>query len=142
MEFAVLLLVLVFLFVLVMNWKTGSPAKVAAAKSYTALRPDKEAPLPRSPYRATSIVSDDHACVAIKAIGIKRFLDVERSAPRLPLLNCDTSKCNCKYVGHEDRRLFEEDRRHPNALKSQLYDKGGRQNRRQQERGCREGDWA
>jgi len=99
-------------------------------------------PAPRNPYRATSIVSDEGACEAVMAIGNKRFLDTERNIPKLPLPGCDVARCNCKYLHHEDRRASQEDRRIPNALQAQLYDRTGQVNRRARKRGRRKTDWA
>ena len=97
---------------------------------------------PRNPWRATSIVHDEKACDAVKAIGGKRFLDVERNIPKIPLPTCDTTRCNCKYDRHEDRRDSSEDRRMPNALHAELYDRTGKGNRRNRKRGRRKTDWA
>ncbi|MDH4039645.1 MAG: hypothetical protein OEW92_06965 [Gammaproteobacteria bacterium] len=97
---------------------------------------------PRLPYRATSIVFGDSACEAVKAIGNKRFLDRDRDVPGLPLAGCANSQCGCRYAHHDDRRESGEDRRHPSALKSQLYDTSGQANRREKKRGRRKSDWA
>ncbi len=97
---------------------------------------------PRHPYRATSIVFDDTACEAVKALGKKRFLDRDREVPRLPLADCGSSQCSCKYAHHDDRRDSSEDRRHPSALKSELYERGTDPNRREKKRGRRKSDWA
>jgi len=97
---------------------------------------------PRHPYRATSIVFDDAACDAVKALGRKRFLDRDRDVPKLPLKDCSSSQCTCKYAHHDDRRASSEDRRHPSGLKAELYERGSDPNRRQKKRGRRKSDWA
>ena len=104
--------------------------------------PQGNSPVPRKPYRATSIVHDDHACGAVKAIESKRFLDTDRVIPTLPLSDCDVAQCNCKYAHHEDRRNSLEDRRSPNALQSALYDQTGNTSRRTRKCGRRKDDWA
>ena len=96
---------------------------------------------PRSPWRATSVDHDHPACAAVKAINNKRFLDTNKKL-LLPLPDCDASTCSCKYVCHDDRREYNEDRRHPVSLKSVLYDDTGETNRRQKKRGRRKKDWA
>ena len=101
----------------------------------------KTAAKPRNPYRATSIIYDDSACDAVKAIGKKRFLDRDRTTPELPLPDCTTFQCNCKYAYHEDRRVPHEDRRQLSTLQSELYDRAGKPNRRQRKRGRRKSDW-
>ena len=40
----------------------------------------------------------------------RRFLS--SAAPRLPLAECDSLECNCKFVHHKDRRTGK-DRRNP-----------------------------
>jgi len=114
-----------------------SPASRAPAKSR-----GRSTPQPRNPYRCTSIVAGDGACGAVKAIGNKRFLQVDRQVPTLPLPACDVAQCNCRYAHHEDRRESQEDRRHPAALQTELYDKSGNENRRGRRRGRRKNDWA
>lgn len=105
-------------------------------------KPRRKQPGPRNPYRATSIVHGVNACNMVQAIGSKRFLDVEKGTPRLPLPDCDAARCDCKYAYHDDRREDHEDRRQPSALQSQLYDKTGNSNRRTKKRGRRKTDWA
>jgi hypothetical protein len=95
----------------------------------------------RNPWRAFSIVHDHPACEAVKAINNKRFLDTDKKL-LLPLRDCDASTCSCKYVFHEDRREYDEDRRHPASLKSKLYDETGETNRRYKKRGRRKSDWS
>ncbi len=116
------------------NRANGKSRAVAGAKT--------AAVAPRLPYRATSIVFDDAACDAVKALGGKRFLDRDRDVPRLPLKDCSNSQCTCKYAHHDDRRDSSEDRRHPSALKSELYERGSDPNRREKKRGRRKSDWA
>lgn len=104
--------------------------------------PARKVTAPRNPWRATSIVHDEKACNAVKTIGGKRFLDVERNIPGIPLPTCDAIRCNCRYTHHEDRRDSSEDRRMPNALHTALYDRTGKGNRRSRKRGRRKTDWA
>jgi len=94
------------------------------------------------PWRATSIIFDDDACAAVKAIGRHRFLDAERDVPQLPVPGCDVAKCRCRYAHHEDRRKDNEDRRHPAALHTELYEASGKHNRREGRRGRRKNDWS
>lgn len=101
---------------------------------------DKEAQTPMGAYRCTSIVFEDSACDAVKAIGRKRFLAVDRDTPTLPLRECDRSKCNCKYMRHDDRREDNDDRRWAAALQTAMYEEGGKQERRMKKRGRRKTD--
>lgn len=102
--------------------------------------PDKEAQTPMGAYRCTSIVFEESACAAVKAIGNKRFLAVDRDTPMLPLPGCDQSKCNCKYMRHDDRREYSDDRRWAAALQTAMYEEGGKQDRRVKRRGRRKTD--
>ena len=105
--------------------------------------PRTSAQSPRSPYRATSIGFRGAACDAAKAISGKRFLDIDKFTPTLPMADCDLSRCNCIYEHNEDRRESHEDRRPPGAgLHSVLYERGDKPNRRKQKRGRRKSDWA
>lgn len=96
----------------------------------------------RNRWRATSIVPGENSCDAVKVIAGKRFLDVEKAVPKLPLQECDVALCSCKYAHHDDRRVTHDDRRTPNALHAQLYEQTGKANRRSRKRGRRKTDWA
>jgi hypothetical protein len=109
----------------------------------TVLKSSKKKSLvARNPYRATSIVPGAGACEAVKAIAGKRFLDVDKVKPSLPLPDCNASNCACKNAHHEDRRDYDEDRRLPRGLTSELYDRTGNPDRRAKKRGRRKNDWA
>lgn len=95
---------------------------------------------PPKPFRGTSIVFDENACDAVKANGNKRFLVATGDTPMLPLSGCDVSRCNCKYMHHDDRRDFDDDRRHSAALQTELYEDTGNSNRRLKKRGRRKSD--
>ncbi|MDZ7782971.1 MAG: hypothetical protein U5K56_08605 [Halioglobus sp.] len=94
------------------------------------------------PFSAKSIAPGEDACGAVLAIGKKRFLDADGDIPVVPLTDCDAPRCRCTYLSHEDRREYNEDRRHPNSLHSELYNKDGNSERRQRKRGRRKTDWA
>jgi hypothetical protein len=113
------------------------PTTVRTKRSSPA---DKEAQTPMGAYRCTSIVFEESACAAVKAIGNKRFLAVDRNTPMLPLPECDQSKCNCKYMRHDDRRDDNDDRRWAAALQTAMYEEGGKQDRRLKRRGRRKTD--
>lgn len=55
-------------------------------------------------FHAVTIVAGGRACAEARALeeSKKRFLS--RQAPVLPLKNCDCTRCECRYVHHEDRR--------------------------------------
>ena len=76
---------------------------------------------PTNPYPATAIICGEKSCEAVKAISGKRFLDADKDIPQIPLPNCDTPKCSCKYEHYLDRRNTDEIRRAPPGLKNQLH---------------------
>lgn len=100
-----------------------------------------KAAAPRNRYRAISIAHGECACKAVRSIGSKRYLAIDKLAPALPVPGCDAVQCNCKYVQHEDRRKSREDRRHPHSLRTELYDRTGNHDRRERKRGRRNSDW-
>jgi hypothetical protein len=61
-----------------------------------------------NPYRAVSIRFSSNACDAAKRLADRRFL--AREAPPLPLPECRTTHCSCRYVYHADRRSGEDRR--------------------------------
>ena len=117
---------------------SGAPVPNAGSR---VKKPRKTAQAPRNPYRATSILHDANSCDAVKTIGSRRFLDVDRATPTLPLPDCDAAQCNCKYTRHEDRRDSDHDRRIPSTLQADLYGQTGEVNRRARKRGRRKTDW-
>ena len=60
-------------------------------------------------YAAVSIHTARNGCPAAERIKGNRFL--VREAPRLPLAQCNWSKCQCTYAHHYDRRTGNGDRR-------------------------------
>jgi len=58
---------------------------------------------PASPsYHSVSIMPGPRACAAAHQLRGQRFLS--RSAPPLPLKDCDREVCECHYEHHSDRR--------------------------------------
>ncbi len=53
-------------------------------------------------WHAITIIGTNYACAAAQACKGKRFLSSE--APRLPLKECDASRCECRYRHFADRR--------------------------------------
>ena len=60
-------------------------------------------------YAAVSIHTARNGCPAAERIRGNRYL--VREAPRLPLAECNWSKCQCTYAHHYDRRTGNGDRR-------------------------------
>lgn len=66
----------------------------------------------RPAFHAVSIKFDTHACDAAKEMDGRRFLS--NAAPRLPLPDCNSLDCRCRFAHHKDRRT-RKDRRSPFA---------------------------
>jgi hypothetical protein len=97
-------------------------------------------------FSAVSISSYEAACPAVKELEGTRFLS--REAPLLPLGDCTSSRCHCKYTHHGDRRAGYERRewlnlggmlgisadeqncrsKYPRRQVDRLYDSGGDDN--------------
>lgn len=81
--------------------------------------PKEETPPPtslkdtgKSSFHAVSIKFESNACEAAKAMEGRRFL--ASAAPRLPLPDCNSLECRCRFAHHGDRRS-PKDRRSPFA---------------------------
>ena len=104
--------------------------------------PKKKKPIARSRYRATSIVSGAACCQAVKSFEGTYFLDIEKATPSLPLTDCNSADCKCRYVHRNDRREDQEGRRQLGSLHSELYDRNGKPERRCHKRDRRKTDEA
>ena len=81
-----------------------------------------------SPYRAIGIWPGEPSCVGARQLGPMRFL--YRSAPRLPLPECDQAECNCTYAHYSDRRSGAERRSHSGVLPTGMVERRSGQDRR------------
>lgn len=83
------------------------------AKSVKSVRPIERRRIPTkadTTYHAVSIRFVQSACDAAKALDGQRILSSD--APRIPLPDCDSQTCKCKFVHYKDRRTGD-DRRDP-----------------------------
>ena len=64
----------------------------------------------QSQFHAVSIRYTGRACAAAQNMDGRRFLAT--AAPKLPLPECDSLECTCRFAHHEDRRSHK-DRRSP-----------------------------
>ena len=113
--------------------KSGPKTRQARKPSQKAQRPGNLHNL----YHSASINYGGCACTAVKALGEKRFL--AEQAPQIPLLNCDSAKCQCRYVRHEDRRVAQ-DRRALYCLQTDLHVVAGQEEHRSKKVGRRRSD--
>lgn len=117
---------------------SSRPAARPASTSKTAKVARSTAPQSSNRFRAVSLQCDTGACDAALALGNKRFLPADLGP--LPLADCNSPKCNCTYVHHDDRRSAEGDKRAPSALSTDLYHTSGKPERRTR-KGRRESDF-
>ena len=113
--------------------KPGKPRRSRAA---AAKRPVKRS----SKYHAVSIHPGSRCCKAVQTTGDKRFLTSGR-VPLLPLANCNSGACTCRYVRHEDRRTYLGDRRAAYSMSTELFGLDKEKDRRTRQ-GRRAADWA
>jgi hypothetical protein len=104
---ALALLVLIFLKVKLSKGSSAGAPRAPKANRTSSARQSGHA---RSPYAAVSIQCPDDACQPVRALDGQRFLEME--APITPLSDCTSTKCQCRYRHHADRRSAE-DRRDP-----------------------------
>jgi len=88
-----------------------------------------------SPYHCVSIVPGDGCCRTAQTIKGIRFLSEE--APTLPLISCDSARCQCTFTHFADRRRG--DRRNPYSATSHTFAFQGGDERRAR-RGRRQTD--
>jgi len=62
-----------------------------------------------NPYHAVSIRHEANACPSVLGMGKRRFLSGE--VPIIPLPECNSTHCDCKYIHHKDRRSRDGERR-------------------------------
>jgi hypothetical protein len=83
--------------------KTQAPQK--SASSIKKASPPNKAPKAKSAtqnYKCVEIKAGLMQCKAVDKYKTKRLLTSE--APVLPVLGCDSTECECKFVRYEDRR--------------------------------------
>jgi hypothetical protein len=86
--------------------------------SKTGKKPDSKISKNEADYRAVSIQLGPQACRAARYLRDKKFLSTK--APALPLAECISSDCQCKYVYYSDRR-DEDERRFPSHIMDSVF---------------------
>lgn len=97
----------------------------------TVLAPKKKV----NAYHAVTIAPGPRACVPAQQMRGKRFLS--REAPVLPLKNCGSSACECRYEHYDDRR---ENARRARDLGVSIDGYDGSEKRQKARRGRRTND--
>ena len=69
-------------------------------------------------------------------------LHLPDEAPPLPVPECTSSNCKCRYVHYDDRRQDDADRRGIVGLRNELYSHSGEADRRTKSRGRRDSDYS
>ena len=106
----------------------------------SVLKKVKEKPGTKNPYLATSIRAGECACAAVGNVANTRFL-TSQNVPKLPLADCASATCKCRYVRHHDRRYSEGERRTPFSLQTDFYNLNNEVERRVK-KGRRDMDWS
>ncbi len=115
----------------------AKPKKQRSPAASAAIASPKEK-VPENKYHGIAVMCEDDACAAAKALGKKRFLSHE--APPIPLPNCDSANCHCRYEHFEDRRSGDDERRSTFSLQTDLHSSAGNEERRAKKRGRRKTD--
>jgi hypothetical protein len=131
--------VLVLLLILLRSVSSGSGRtipKKAAAKRKARAKKSAAAIQQQSAYHSIGCVGD---CRWLEPYKGKRYLPDE--APPLPVPECTSSNCKCRYVHYDDRREDDADRRGIVGLRNELYSHSGESDRRTRSRGRRDSDY-
>lgn len=132
MEIAVIVILLALVVGLFLKTRGGSnkPTKPTGKSKTKKKAASSEATSTASKsFTAVTLAPGPDACEAVLSFGRKRFLSGD--APILPLTDCGSSSCTCKYVHYEDRRDVSEDRRQPFSMRTDLHGSAGEEERRQ-----------
>lgn len=134
------LAIAVFLVIQRLRANSGDTSKKPPVKTAKTNKKKNTPGIQEHPYGATSIVIGENACEAVRALAETPFLDRDKKTPLLPLADCTTAKCTCKYAHQKDRRDIGEDRRFGPGMQSGHYATGEKENRRFKKGGRREYD--
>ena len=130
----VVLVLLLILLRSVMSGPGKTKPRKSAARQKVRAKKSAAASLQKGAYHAVSCVGN---CRHLEPYKGKRYLTDE--APPLPVPECTSSNCKCRYVHYDDRREDDGDRRGIVGLRNELYAHSGEQDRRKR-RGRRESD--
>jgi hypothetical protein len=131
MEIAIIVILLVLMVALFLKFRSGStgPAKTAKkGKTKTAASSSEHTTAAAKPFTAVTLAPGPGACEAVLSFEGARFLSGD--APLLPLADCGSSSCTCKYMHYEDRRDINEERRQPFSMRTELHSSSGEEERR------------
>lgn len=128
MKLAILLLIIVVaVLFLKLRSASGLSGKVDRKNKLTKKKTPKDAILPKNdPYHAVSIEFGLEACPTVQSISDKFFLATQ--APSIPLSECTSAACHCKYIHHKGRR--HSIRRPQTILTTEAYESTGKLERR------------
>jgi ABC-type nickel/cobalt efflux system permease component RcnA len=106
--------------------KSGRRRQPRTRMTRTAVRQETHR---SSQHHAVSINPGGCSCDAVNAVTGERYL-TRAEVPNLPLLDCTSANCTCRYVHHEDRRSNQGNRRAAYSVKTELYGLDRDQDRR------------
>ena len=90
---------------------------------------------PPNRFHAVTIATGKHPCAEARALRDQRFLS--KDAPPLPLRNCGSQNCECRYEHYDDRRRGNR-RAHDLGVSIDGYE--GSEQRQKSKRGRRQTD--
>ncbi|MCV2219287.1 hypothetical protein [Thauera sp. Sel9] len=76
--------------------------------------------MPQHPYHCVALEARGDGCEAVRKLAGQRFLAAH--APHLPLADCESSRCECIYRHHEDRRHYNRRDPYVHAQRMQFID--------------------
>jgi len=127
------ILVVVVALAMVVLWRLLSSQRGGRSMAPVAQKPALKktaggVPQGQNPYRAVSVKCGPGACEPALALSKRRFLPGQLG--KVPLRDCTSIDCTCKFVHFPDRRDSDGDQRAPTALRSGLYVASGKPERR------------
>jgi hypothetical protein len=104
MKLAILLLIIAVAALLLKSRPTPQPSGNVGRENKLKKEktPKGSTPSTNNPYHAVSIEFDLEACPTVQSISDKFFL--ANQAPPIPLQECTSAACHCKYIHHKGRR--------------------------------------
>lgn len=131
MEVAGIILLALVIVVVLSKMRAGPKKKIRAKapnKNHRISAAGKRKLSLANDFPSVSIQFGPSACQGVKDLIEQRFLADD--APSVPLLNCNSANCTCKFVHHDVRREQDEDRRAHSSLRTTLYEDSGKPERR------------
>lgn len=132
MEVAGIILLAIVIVVVVLKMRAAPKKKAGARAPKKKVKKisvaGKQKLATANDFPSVSIQFGPSACPTVQGLTDKRFLAGE--APNLPLEDCNSANCSCKYMHHDVRREQDDDRRAHSSLRTTLHETSGKPERR------------